>query len=423
MNNAAYKLHNLIRSAKVTDVRGGDFFDEEITINPEYVKGLLTDLEKVRGAATRLIAQTDKSACIDEIMYFVNQFHQESGDLIDYLNVTGESLLDDDQIRAHLIKIQFHFIKIAAIYEAYHMRDYPDITFLADYLEKHRANVIETILEEVGERKVKAGLLEEGTDPEANQFKSELVEYLTIIHFKIIRILFLYFTLYQASPLDASLKKHLTSSIANAIHLLIKIQKQTNNTTNTLNIKPSDLLHDLYQIFSQLEVFTRFTQQYIQTHPYQTQFQPAPVPIIEPLQSTQTPKGLVEIFIDRDCRVCKQFFDGALWSFVQQVARKLALQIKLYDISEPENEALCQGIYDIQRVPTLKYKDGLFWINPATEEGPDPSRKAFRDVLNFFGILGLYTYEITSREVPSEKEEETDRTIRIRIDPHEKSPL
>lgn len=119
------------------------------------------------------------------------------------------------------------------------------------------------------------------------------------------------------------------------------------------------------------------------------------IPPLTILPSTEvaTPKLPIYLFISRECAVCERLFQVELWPFLQRLCLRLSLELKLVDTYLPEAEAFAKGVYDIIRIPVLLYKNQLYSINPAEEEGDEPHGTVIRQLLHFFGVLGAVNYE------------------------------
>ncbi|MBW1931583.1 MAG: hypothetical protein ACTSRL_14360 [Candidatus Helarchaeota archaeon] len=397
--NDILAISKYVNEEQITQSTEGSFFTSSFTgqseIDSAYLQAILQELERWHGTVMKMVYQIKEEAC-HEFMYFVNQFNREFYyfiELVDAPNDTKsrKSTLSPSQIRVYLCRFQIILSKILGIFEVHVRKSFPPFQYIQDYLTRYRHFILTLLRDAIAQYQLQSN---EFLTP--NQFVDEaFASCVSLIHIRIIRTLSAYFVIYKYSALPPQVRALITGTIAQALHRLIILQERIETGTKTINMTPVDVRHLMYQFFSDLQKFLAFTEEYLQTE--QTlKFITIPDRFHQLFKNGASPSPLgqelatVELFIHRKCEVCRKFFTTPLWEFLQQLTRQLGIRIRVFDTFYSEHDAFCYGVYGINQIPSLRYQDRVYYINPAAEQGGDPHGTVKRELLDFFHVLGLY---------------------------------
>ncbi|MHA1265096.1 MAG: hypothetical protein ACTSRS_07640 [Candidatus Helarchaeota archaeon] len=398
------------------------FADQKSSGDPQVIQGLLADLETVRGLVSKMVATSDPIICKDFFMYFVDRFIERTADLIALLHPSGKTLLKESTLHHLLQKIQLLLLKIIAIYEVFHRSTYPSLDYIQEYLSRYRYEFINELSAKIDTPKPATQLFQADDDLAPAHFESELVQYFPVVHMKVFRTIFAYYTIFAFSQLEATQKTYITTAIANVLDRIVEFQEHLVLVSNTIQMSPADILQDLSTLYSDLKIVTEFTETFIATHPDLPQNFTIPR-IFLPTAEDNMPTLPVYLFTSRECPVCDRLFQVELWPFLQRLCQHLNFDLKLIDTFLPEGTALARGVYDITRTPTLLYKRHAYPINPAKEAGPEPHGTVIRQLLNLFGVLGTVRYEyLEDEETPPTQTPIPPHRRQVRASPPLKIP-
>ncbi|MHA1360168.1 MAG: hypothetical protein ACTSRC_18765 [Candidatus Helarchaeota archaeon] len=365
--------------------------DDEIAIDTGYARDVLRDIEALCGCVAEMVAKCKiddvQVECKDFFMYFVTRFQTLARDFTELIHASGESLLTEAQIRAFLSRLQRTYIKVLAIYEVFEGSEYPEYEYIEKYLKEHRDKVLANINFE-NERFEKANQLDIEVE---DQFQTQVSNFLNMINLNMIRTLFSYMTIYLALKLPHATRRYITDTIARALFLIYEVQERIDISQETIYMKPDALLHNLYQLFTELKIFLNFTMAYTKKVKFKEAIE-AESYSIKLFGQRKHERGEVELFSSRKCIVCQTLFTSPLWEFIQTYCHHHGYKITIHDIYLPTDEAWCKGIYEITKVPTLRFQERICWINPEPEREreSDPYQTMKTRLLNFFESLGLY---------------------------------
>ena len=408
LRSLVYELTKHTNYKNVTD-QMADPFSEAPLLNADKTHAILRVIKELQGAVAGMLADHARIHDIDFFTYFTNRFQEYSGQLIEALDPSGELKISEEDLRKLLRKIQMTYLKALAVYEIYQRNEYPSITVFEEKIIPFLEDVLDEVLQAIETNKLNQ-FQQHDQDWLRNtvSFQSELVRVMPIFFLKSIRTIFMYYTLFRNSELHATIKRSITQTIARLLLRMMIIQEQIDGSKNKIDMKPGTLLKHLYRISNELERFLHFTHEYMTRFEFNTHLSFSNPAILKILQdeSTSTPQNReIEVFTKLACPGCQMFFQSALWTFLQQVARRLSLRIRVIDLENSEDAlALSVGIYGIRRTPTLKFKDRVYKINPAKETGKNPHSRTMREILDFFNILGQYDFE-SSLDGPKNKQD------------------
>jgi hypothetical protein len=399
----AFSLNSYIGEKELLKSNSDIFFEDLAKGNPQKIQSLFKDIEAGRGIVSSMVADCKSNSCKDFLLYFVDRFQEKTSDIIALLSPAGESLLEESNLRNLLSKIQVLALKIIAVYEVSKKQDFPLLEYLDKYLEKYRYQFIEDLLKKHTEHKNKLDLWDQPAD--SDNYQSDLVEYYPILHLKFIRTVFAYYTIYRFSDLEGGEKTFILGTIERVLVRLVTLQERIDLASSKITMKPEDVLQHIYALYNDLRVFCDYTRQYISEHKtFILKDKPIQLPNLSGVERKNPlqPEENLYLFIERSCAVCKYLFQTSLWEFLQKICYRLSLRLELYNIDQRdmESKAFSKGVYDIYRVPTLLYKSKLYSINPVEEEGEEPHGTVIRELLEFFGVLGLLNYEFIDGEKP-----------------------
>jgi hypothetical protein len=169
-------------------------------------------------------------------------------------------------------------------------------------------------------------------------------------------------------------------------------------------MKTNDVLQHIYALYNDLKIFSDYTKQYTCNNKMPPLQDTIKIPNLSGIEKKNSldPEDTLHLFVERSCAVCKYLFQTSLWEFLQKLCHRLSLRLELHEIDQKdlESKAFSKGVYDIYRVPTLLYRSKLYIVNPAEEEGEEPHGTVIRELLAFFGVLGLLNYEFIDGEKP-----------------------
>jgi len=150
---------------------------------------------------------------------------------------------------------------------------------------------------------------------------------------------------------------------------------------------PSDLLYECELLNTTMNEFIGFAD-YLKEYNY--------------VKKDYILEDIIEIFADRTCLLCRNMFKSAVWEKIKQIATLLNKKIKIYDSSASEislNRKI--GLFDIERVPTMKWKNKTMWLNPVPDANikvdnltmkdkydPTTYSTLLREIESFFDIVG-----------------------------------
>lgn len=406
-------LAKYINQEEITRSTDTTYYKDETEIAPDYIKDVFRELEQLRIHIAKMVHQIRNIAC-PEFMYFVNQFDQEVTDFLELVDApknaqTRKSVLPVSQVRNYLCRLQLIYTKIIGIFELYQRDQFPNISYIREYLDRHRHTVLDMISEDIEEHELHPNDYYQ----ELHHFVDEgLALSVGVIHLRIIKILISYWTIYTYSDLPPSIQGFLTGTIARALYRLTTLHEKTESATKTIYMAPVDVLHLFHQLFGELQTFLAFSEEYIVGKATRGLISPSDrhQGVAGDAGSSRGIHAIAELFTSRKCAVCDKLFESALWGFLRQLTRQLGIRIRLIDTYFPQHDALCYGVFGIHQIPSLRYLDRIYYINPAEQAREDPHSTVKRELLDFFGVLGIYD---ESKGLPRKRPASTDITLRL----------
>jgi len=333
--------------------------------------------------------------CDQFLMYFINKYQKEVLDLHDFVQSSGKSMMALNQLQVYLKRVQLTYLKIIAIASVFTPEFHPpnDLKYLMKYQILNRDDFIAMIRTRIQEDATKMNFF---SSVDAEPFDTEFIQYLDTVHLRVFHILFKYYTFYKYSNLPHSTKTYILSIIARLLTLITTIHLHTLPASVTINLPDTELLEIATKLDHLLNIFiacaTQSEEMPLKARFYDQFRLPPSVKWGHETHLGASKRDVLLLFTSRKCPSCQKFFDSPLWEFLLDIAKLLEFQVQIIDIIHEADNAICKGVYGINQTPSLLYRSHVLWLNPAEEPSPDPHATMKRELLDFFGILGLVPF-------------------------------
>ncbi len=292
-----------------------------------------------------------------DIPFLLENIKEHAKNIISFVNLSGFSILDDMQLRANYYQITFDLIKILGLIECLKNPQDSEIAKIFDLnLSSIRFNEkLIILISEINQESLKDNILIDKWVM-GLETTNEMM-----IHFKyMVKNLSSYFFLIRSS--NYPIKEYIISAIFRVIYFINELILPINFDEGRVYVSPRDYIeifakyeNNLRELIGLLEIF----------------FQNFNHLAIKPTES-----NVIELYVAKDCRLCKIFFENKLFEYIQNMSINLDKGLAIYDSTDDINALARRFFYTIKFVPSIRFpsiSNNWKWLNifPFKDEEQD----------------------------------------------------